>query len=78
MLLPIQTEHPEPRKIQRAKDALEAGDVIRGLDESRDGLEPGAARRSAPPFTGDQLEAFIALADENRLDHTEATDRVDQ
>jgi tRNA threonylcarbamoyl adenosine modification protein (Sua5/YciO/YrdC/YwlC family) len=28
MLLPIQTEHPEPRKIQRAKEALEAGDVI--------------------------------------------------
>jgi tRNA threonylcarbamoyl adenosine modification protein (Sua5/YciO/YrdC/YwlC family) len=28
MLLPIQAEHPEPRKIQRAVDALEAGDVI--------------------------------------------------
>jgi tRNA threonylcarbamoyl adenosine modification protein (Sua5/YciO/YrdC/YwlC family) len=28
MLLPIQTEHPEPRKIQRAVDALEAGGVI--------------------------------------------------
>jgi tRNA threonylcarbamoyl adenosine modification protein (Sua5/YciO/YrdC/YwlC family) len=28
MLLPIQTEHPEPRKIQRAVDALEGGEVI--------------------------------------------------
>jgi tRNA threonylcarbamoyl adenosine modification protein (Sua5/YciO/YrdC/YwlC family) len=28
MLLEIQTEHPEPRKIQRAVDALEAGEVI--------------------------------------------------
>jgi tRNA threonylcarbamoyl adenosine modification protein (Sua5/YciO/YrdC/YwlC family) len=28
MLLPIQANHPEPRKIQRAVDALEAGEVI--------------------------------------------------
>lgn len=28
MLLPIQTVHPEPRKIQRAVDALLAGEVI--------------------------------------------------
>jgi len=28
MLLPIQTAYPEPRKIQRAVDALEAGEVI--------------------------------------------------
>ena len=28
MLLPIQAEHPEPRKIRRAVDALEAGEVI--------------------------------------------------
>ena len=28
MLLPIQTDHPEPRKIKRAVDALEAGEVI--------------------------------------------------
>lgn len=28
MLLPIYPEHPEPRKIRRAKDALEAGEVI--------------------------------------------------
>ncbi len=28
MLLPIQTDYPEPRKIQRAVDALEAGEVI--------------------------------------------------
>jgi len=28
MLIEIQTEHPEPRKIQRALDALEAGEVI--------------------------------------------------
>jgi tRNA threonylcarbamoyl adenosine modification protein (Sua5/YciO/YrdC/YwlC family) len=28
MLVPIQTAHPEPRKIQRALDALEAGGVI--------------------------------------------------
>ncbi len=28
MLVPIQTDHPEPRKIQRACDALEAGEVI--------------------------------------------------
>jgi len=28
MLLPIQAEHPDPRKIQRAVDALGAGEVI--------------------------------------------------
>jgi tRNA threonylcarbamoyl adenosine modification protein (Sua5/YciO/YrdC/YwlC family) len=28
MLLPIQTEHPEPRRVQRAVDALEAGEII--------------------------------------------------
>ena len=28
MLLPIHVEHPEPRKIRRAVDALEAGEVI--------------------------------------------------
>jgi len=28
MLLSIQTEHPEPRKVRRAVDALEAGEVI--------------------------------------------------
>src|SRR4051812_2418883 len=28
MLLPIQAEHPEPRKIRRAVDALLAGEVI--------------------------------------------------
>jgi tRNA threonylcarbamoyl adenosine modification protein (Sua5/YciO/YrdC/YwlC family) len=28
MLLPIQAEHPEPRKIKRAVEALEAGEVI--------------------------------------------------
>jgi tRNA threonylcarbamoyl adenosine modification protein (Sua5/YciO/YrdC/YwlC family) len=28
MLVPVQTEHPDPRKIQRAVDALLAGEVI--------------------------------------------------
>ena len=28
MLLPVMPEHPEPRKIRRAIDALEAGEVI--------------------------------------------------
>lgn len=28
MLIPIQAEHPEPRKIRRAVEALEAGEVI--------------------------------------------------
>src|SRR5262249_26736645 len=57
---------------------LEGRRVVGGTDQRRDRLQARPPRRPPPPFTDDELVAFVGGAHEHRLEHADLADRIGQ
>src|SRR5262249_35837475 len=60
------------------QSVLEGRRVVGGTDQRRDRLQARPSRRPPPPFTGDELVAFVGGAHEHRLEHADLADRIGQ
>jgi hypothetical protein len=57
---------------------LEAGNVVSSLHHGRNRLQTRSSSGTAAALAGDQLKAVVDLPHENRLDHSDALDGVNE
>jgi hypothetical protein len=57
---------------------LKARDIVSDLYDRRDRLKSRASRGPASAFAGDQLEAVVDCSHQDRLNHPDTFDRVDE